>query len=368
MSMRRCLMVTALGGALMATVAGTAVPASAGGASTWTPTGFMTAPRGNGQTATLLNTGKVLVAGGLGANDTSVPSAELYDQASGTWSATGSMKGRRTGHGATLLPNGNVLVTGGVDQQSCDQCFTWLKKAELYRADKGKWKRAAKMSTRRGFHTATLLNDGRVLVAGGVDGKHTLGTAELYDPATNTWSATDSMTTSRQSHTATLLADGKVLVVGGWDDSGASLASAELYDPIAGTWAGTGSMGTARGSQQAVLLSGTKALVAGGIGLPLPLPNGFPALAQAEIYPRFAHTVTVLTNGLVLAAGGESADLTVLKSSETYDPGSDLWSPGPDMGSLRATHTATLLGNGQVLVEGGFFINNGLASAELYTP
>lgn len=383
LSVRRWLMATAVSVAMVATVAGPAGPASAGGASTWTPTGLMTAPRTNGQTATLLNSGGVLVAGGLGDNGTSVSSAELYDPTAGEWSATRGMKGRRTGQGATLLQDGTVLVTGGIDQQNCGSCSTTLKSAELYRPDKGKWKRAKKMSTRRAGHTATLLANGQVLVTGGFSPTSVLGTAELYDPIAGTWTATGSMTTSRYDHTATLLADGKVLVAGGWDNSGASLASAELYDPNSGQWTATASMAKARGAQVAVRLSGTEVLVAGGIGLSQPLPGGFPALAEAEVYnegtetwvgkgnmttPRWAHTLTVLTGGSVLAAGGESADVTVLKSSETYDPGSGQWTAGPDMGSLRATHTATLLGNGQVLVEGGFFINNSLSSAELYTP
>src|SRR5437773_2543511 len=121
------------------------------------------------------------------------------------------------------------------------------------------------LDTGRYWHTATLLPNGKVLVAGGYDGGSYLSSAELYHPATGTWSATGSLSTGRLVHTATLLPNGKVLVAGGIGNSG-DLASAELYDPASGTWSATGSLSTARYVPTATLLPNGKVLVAGGIG------------------------------------------------------------------------------------------------------
>ena len=125
----------------------------------------------------------------------------------------------------------------------------------------GRWKATGDLTTARAEHTATLLPDGKVLVAGGDD----LGSAELYDPATGMWTATGSMATARVFHTATLLSDGRVLVAGGYGENG-YLASAELYDPATGVWTATGSMATTRQWHTATLLPNGQVLVAGGRG------------------------------------------------------------------------------------------------------
>jgi len=118
------------------------------------------------------------------------------------------------------------------------------------------------LATARYFHTATLLPNGKVLVAGGAIGYTPLASAELYDPATGTWTATESLHTARFFHTATLLPNGKVLVAGGAGNG--YLASAELYDPATETWTATGSLHTARDLHTATLLPNGKVLVAGG--------------------------------------------------------------------------------------------------------
>src|SRR5947207_2587048 len=118
------------------------------------------------------------------------------------------------------------------------------------------------LNTARYFHTATLLPNGKVLVAGGYNNSY-LTSAELYDPASGSWSATGSLTTARYAHTATLLPNGKVLVAGGYNNSG-YLTSAELYDPASGSWSATGSLNTARYFHTAALLPNGKVLVAGG--------------------------------------------------------------------------------------------------------
>ena len=110
----------------------------------------------------------------------------------------------------------------------------------------------------RNQHTATLLANGKVLVAGGGDN---LATAELYDPATGTWTFTGSLNAGRGAHTAALLSDGKVLVAGGGDN----LATAELYDPATGTWTFTGSLNAGRYLHTSTLLTNGRVLIAGGL-------------------------------------------------------------------------------------------------------
>ena len=170
----------------------------------------------------MLPNGKVLVAGGVNFNNP-LASAELYDPASGTWAATGSLATARAAHTATLLPNGKVLVAGGANNTST------LASAELYDPTSGTWSATGSLATAPANTTATLLPNGKVLVAGGEDsGLHALASAELYDPASGTWTATGSLATARFLPTATSLPNGQVLVAGGNDGSNA-LASAELY-------------------------------------------------------------------------------------------------------------------------------------------
>jgi Galactose oxidase, central domain/Kelch motif len=184
-------------------------------------------------TATLLANGTMLVAGGQGATNAAVASAELYDPETGIWSATGSMHTARQNHTATLLESEQVLVAGGEDSVAGNP----LASAELYDAATGSWSATASMNTARVFHTATLLsnNGGKVLVAGGFEGANAfaLASTEVYRPGSGTWIAAPSLNTGRNSHTATFLhVSGQVLVaggVGGVLTSFTALASAELF-------------------------------------------------------------------------------------------------------------------------------------------
>jgi hypothetical protein len=166
-------------------------------------------------------------------------------QTPGTWAATGSMSTPRYASTATLLNNGRVLVAGGYNG-------TYQATTELYDPGTGMWTTTGSMTMPRGFHTATLLPDGKILVAGGQNTGAT-STAELYDPSTGLWTLTGSMNTPRSGHMATLITAGALsgmVIVGAGGRTGVggsdNLHSAELYDPSTGLWSNTGSMTTAR--------------------------------------------------------------------------------------------------------------------------
>ena len=180
----------------------------------WTATGDMGFAR-VGHAATLLADGHVLVEGS-GTPTGVVASAELYDPRSGTWSDTGRMAEGRAGPTATLLSDGRVLIVGGTGGGS--SFSNALASAEIYNPATGAWSGAASMHTDRKHHTATLLPDGTVLVTGGTgsdDYHDSIASAEIYDPGRDTWSAIGDMHEFRAGHSATLLQNGNVLVAGG---------------------------------------------------------------------------------------------------------------------------------------------------------
>lgn len=341
------------------------VVVSAGDSGTFEETGSLATGRYY-HTATLLPDGKVLVVGGRTAfpGGTILASAELYDPRSGTWTTTSSLAAARWAHTATLLSNGKVLVAGGEGSSG------YLASAELYDPASGTWAPTGSLTTGHYLPMATLLPDGRVLVAGGLGNSGALPNAELYDATNGTWASTGNLGTARNVFTGTLLFDGKVLAAGGVTDSGA-LQSAELYDPASGIWASTGSLATLRDSHTATLLPGGKVLVAGGFG------DSGGATGTAELYDpatgtwmatgslgiaRYGHTATLLPDRMVLVVGGAG------QSAELYDPSTGTWTPTGNLLSPRIDHTATLLANGNVLITGGFGGNccPALASAELY--
>jgi hypothetical protein len=247
---------------------------------TWTETDFHGPAN---ETATLLPNGKVLLAGGQGNPNVS-GSAQLYDPASGTVAATGSLVTARAWHTATLLANGKVLVIGGATGES--NISGPLTSAELYDPASGIWTATGSLPAVRYNPTATLLPDGKVLIAGGSNSSGFLASAELYDPASGTWTATGSLSSGRSGHSATLLPNGKVLLAGGSNSSG-FVASSELYDPASGTWSVSGSLVTTRGSHTATLLPNGKVLIAGG-------SNDTGALASAELYGPLSPSAQLL--------------------------------------------------------------------------
>lgn len=338
-------------------------------------------------TATLLKDGRLLVAGGT--NNGPLDSARLYDPAQNAWADAAPMKTGREGDTAVLLHSGKVLVAGGQTSAPGDGSPVYTRTAEVYDPDTNTWTQAGSMSTGRFQPTMTVLADGRVLVTGGtgsidtgsgVSSAVSLKSAEVYDPATDSFSDVASMSVPRAMHSASLLPDGKVLVAGGYDSASGELSSAEVYDPAANDWTATGALGTARDSATATVLPNDEVLVAGGDG------GSGAALASAELYQpdsgtwhsaasmagaRQSAAAALLKDGTVLVTGGEDARLgNALATAERYDPAADAWSDAGALKTARKGHTLTALGDGRALVVGGNAggFGAGLAPVERWSP
>jgi Galactose oxidase, central domain/Kelch motif len=339
-------------------------------APTWVATGNMVNPRDVGS-MTLLDDGMVLVAGGADGPGVVQAAAELFDPRTLTWIATGDMGQARTSHTATLLPDGRVLVLGGgTDEYNNGPA---LRTAEVYDPAGGHWAPVGSMTEARLLHTATMLSDGRVLVAGGMGVSGSLDSAELYDPATNTWTPTGSLAQDRGNHRAILLQDGRVLVVGGVTGGGGggcclALSTAEVYDPRTGTWAPAAGMVDLHGGSTATLLLDGRVLVVGEINGEL---NGN-GLAHGVLYDPgtgswsptsdminpLANIADTLLDGRVLFVGGNiySGPFRYVgwPTAQIYDPETDTWSAAPNMLAVRGEgQQAITLADGRVLVVGG---------------
>lgn len=322
---------------------------------TWAPAGTMLQPVSS-FTMTMLTSGKVLSSGSDGLSS----DAEIYDPDKDAWSATEAQRFGRIGQTATLLLNGKVLVAGGGDHRQS------LPDSVTYDPTSNSWSTMlVSMLSGRIGHTATLLPNGNVLVAGGATFPlSTTPSEELYDPTANAWSAAAVMTSARTWHTATLLPNGKVFVVGGYASLNNTVSSAETYDPGSNTWTAAANMAIARNQHTATLLPNGKVLVTGGQST---TGNPYAPLSSAEIYdpntdawssagnmasPRTKHAAIVLPNGKVLVFGGSATLNGSLASAEIYDPAANSWSPAASMATPRSAPMAVLLKNGATLVCG----------------
>lgn len=242
----------------------------------------------------------------------------------GSLSAGAPMLEPRSGHTATLLPDGKVLIAGGMRRNQ-----DFYTSAELYDPATGKFLPTGEMNQRRVGHIAILLRSGKVLIAGGWVGNGGTDSAELYDPATGKFWRISAMTARRGRPSARLLPDGDVLIAGGEQRDNESVASAEIFHAKTLSFQPTGSMHHA----------------------------------------RVSHTATLLHDGRVLIAGGYSD--SVLSSAEIYDPKTGMFGETASLHTARCKHTAGLLPDGRVLIAGGADErgwNGNLSSAEIYDP
>lgn len=348
---------------------------------TFAPTGNMTVPRFN-HTATLLPGGKVLISGGsttchIGAPCDWSDHAELYDPATGTFTAVGSMNYVT---GVLFLPDDKVLIVGGDVTQTTGGVTQRTVRLELYDPSTGEFNTAP--ATLTVGDSAVLLNDGRVLP----------DAAQLYDPVSGTfspfanWPVANWPKVDAAFWYYVVLADGKVLFAPEDSNSGC-----EIYDPATGTFHITGALGYFLGVPDRTLLLNGAVLFTGG-------SDGFGNVNLAKLYDpaagiftsngsmataRDGHSATLLPDGTVLVAAGAGQSSCMqppLASAEIYDPATSGFSTTGSLASARRYHTATLLNNGQVLITGGETFTagcqpwpngtpiNGMSSAELYTP
>ncbi len=344
----------------------------------------MTTPRAD-QSAIALTDGRVLIAGGtINGNVGGVTSsAELYDPNTHSFAPTGSMTVARQGATATLLNDGRVLLAGGVQNIGFR---SELASAELYDPVAGTFSATGSMHTPREGHTATMLRDGRVFVAGGSDnGTHTLDSAEIYDPASGTWSSAGHMTVPRLAHVAVRLGNGTVLIAGGGRGGMPAgyivYQTAEIYDPASGQFNALHvRMKSDRVGAAALLLDDGRALIVGGKSgkvLTAGLYGGtrnlasFAPLNTAEVYdpesssfiamgdmrePHYLPRLVKLSDGDVLVTSGwkiQGPVVVGMRDAEVFLPTANRFSKVPDLHVARLQNSSTLLPDGNVLIAGG---------------
>jgi hypothetical protein len=357
----------------------------------------MTTPRAL-HSATLLRDGKTLICGGTATANIGgvLSSAEIYDPATQSFTLTGAMTAMRQGHTATLLPDGTVLLAGGSDNIGFR---SELASAEIFDPTSGHFHATGSMNTAREGHTATLLRDGRVLIAGGSpNGTSTTSSAEVYDYRTGRFTEVAPMGVPREAHSATLLRNGKVLIAGGGRGNmpGGYIAydTAEIFDPANNKFHALAAHLTVdRIALAAALLDDGRVLLAGGKSGKIRGPfrganlSYFTPLETAEVFDpetssfhavgpmQTAHYLgiaTKLNDGMVLITGGWTATGGVvggIRDAELFDPSRDIFSGGGDLHVARLNQTATLLPNGDVMVTGGLDRHGNItATVEFYNP
>ena len=349
----------------------------------WVATGSLHQPRNFIIVVALPAGGALAVGGTIPGTAGSTPIVEQYDPAAGLWTITGSMAEGRSRHAAVVLDDGRVLVAGGRGVNLS------LRSAERYDPSTGLWTATGAMATPRDWHTLTKLADGRVLAVAGLSLISTNPnnpiekSSELYDSRSGTWSVTEHLRNQRWGHTATLLQDGRVLVIGGGNPSGECqfVERAEIYDPWTGHWSETGGLNTPRGFHDATLLQDGRVLVTGG--LVHAAGTCQVQTAAAEIYDpatgtfgsvapmtsaRNGHVSARLPDGRVLVAGGRTAGRMWTASTEIFDPATQSWSAASPLPVARNARSSAQLADGRVMIAGGNGALGVTANVVLYVP
>lgn len=312
--------------------------------------------------ATLLDSGDILVTGGQGRGGF-LATAERFYATSSHFAKTGAMNQARSSHRTLPLPGGDALVFGGIGPAG------YLAQTERWQAGTGQWIGSGDLNQARAYFAGVRMKDGRLLAAGGWGPNGILSSAEAYDPTLGAWTLTKPMPSARWKAKATVLDNGMVLISGGLGTDGA-LNSAVLYVPTAGAWLNAGTYGNGRVGHTATLLSNGHVLLAGGADTPSAVVFDPATLQWTSTGPMLAlrseHTAALLANGQVLAAGGAGPNGS-LKSAELYDPASNQWKTVRELNVPRRNAWAFTLGDGSVLTAGGAGVSDEpIALAEVF--
>lgn len=302
-------------------------------------------------TATLLKDGTVLVVGGRPYPGGATTIAERFDPLTGLWHDAGRLHEARTGLSVSLLSDGSVVVVGGVGGGLWPWQHGAIAAVERYQPARHNWTTVAPLPQGVTEHSAVVLSDGRLLIAGGRDrdspGSRATTATWAYDPGSDRWEGMAALNQPRAGNVATLLPDGRVLLVGGVDTLyPAQEPSAEVYDPQQNIWVRGPALGvTFVGYQRAARLADGRVLIADGEDVFLYDPTldrwarGAPGSRLA-----IAGTLTTLADGRVLQVAG--------MIQAFYDPAMARWQIAQRV-IYRAFHTATLLPDGRVVLLGG---------------
>ena len=388
----------------VASAAAAATPAAAA-AGAWTAAGvlpfagFWAQPS---DAAVVLNDNRVLLAGGEDGRRTPLAGAALFDPGALTWSATGSLLTPRRLHTVTKLADGRVLAVGGIAGPPSTPA-TGVASAEIFDPTAGTWTATGAMHEARFAHSASLLPDGKVLVAGGnavrsAQSNRALRTCEIFDPATGQWTQAAPLNDARFGHPAVVLNDHRVLVVGGVVAVGrgryTALGYCEIYDPTAAKWTPTGSLATPRKSHQAMLLADGTVLATGGdiVGLQNWTLNPY-SLWSSEVFNVAAGTwsagtdmpygrshhraVRVGAKALIIGGTDDSSFDIGYQHFDTYDPAAKTWTTAATVEG-RWAPAAVVLNDGRVLLAGGITRSGAAApvvgesvvtaTTEIFTP
>lgn len=286
------------------------------------------------------------------------------------WAATGSMSYQnRFDHTSTLLKDGRVLVTGG---RTSYNNYTALNSAEIYNPITNQWLSMPPMASNRVGHTATLLDDGRVIVIGGAYDNSITSAVEIFDPNSGQWVKSANLNKARTRHLAQLLPNSKILIAAGSDGIYSYVNITEIYDPYTGISTNvSGFPGPMEGELKSVLLSTNTVLCASSARQSLLFDPNFNSWSYSSPMPTsgLAGDPVLLMDNRVLIAGGWTGTSGYVDMTYLYDPNSGLWSSSGNLNQRRGDHQTTSLKTGKVLITGGQYGGEFLvrqSSTEIY--